>query len=243
MNAICCPIALIALTIAAGERTKAERDWPFIRETNYIALLPKANEELRVEIKSRQVAKQYGDELQYSFLAAGQTLPGGWIGLGQAESLVVKTSGDDLVALELCAGQNGCTADAGATPLAYIASDFHPLHVVGVNGPFYFYVPKGCRRFAILLAATAPREGVRLVVRTGNGEVVKEEEGDYDDRTRIPITVAKEAAGQVWSLSLERPKSKDLHADDVVISLDSNVAPYLAKRADWALKFGSRRHP
>ena len=37
-------------------------------------------------------------------------------------------------------------------------------------------------------------------------------------------------AGKVWTLDLEQPKTKGLHADDVTISLDSNVAPYLAKR-------------
>jgi hypothetical protein len=234
----------LAEQIAAGPQPKAGPCWPLMRQTNYLALLGKAGAELCLEIESRQVSKLYADELQYSILAAGgRTLADGRIGLGEKQSLVVKTPSKDLLALELAAGWNGCTVDAGSTPSAFIASEMHPLHVVGVNGPLYFYVPRGCRRFGIQLTAGAPREGARLVVRTPDGQAAREEEGDFDTRVRIPIDVPKEAAGQVWSLSLEKPKAKGLHADDVTISLDSSVAPYLAKRTDWALEFGRRRHP
>jgi hypothetical protein len=95
----------------------------------------------------------------------------------------------------------------------------------------------------VLLVAGAPREAAHLVVRTPDGQVVKDEEGDYDELVRIRIDVPQDAAGKVWTLDLEKPKTKGLHADDVTISLDANVAPYLAKRADWALEFGRRRMP
>lgn len=236
--------SLIVLAAAAAPQAKAGPSWPRLRETNYLALLPKAGTELRLKIESRQVSQRYSDELQYALLApAGRTLVDGRIGLGQQQPVTWKPQSNDLLALELAAGQNGCTVDAGSTPSAYVASELHPLHVVGVNGPFYFYVPRGCRRFAMLISAGAPREGARLVVRTPDGRAIKEEEGDFDTRTRIAIDVPKAAAGAVWSLSLEKPKGAGLVADDVLIALDANVAPYLAKRADWALEFGRRRHP
>jgi hypothetical protein len=171
-----------------------------------------------------------------------RVLASGRLALGEKSFLSITAPGDELLALELATGTNGCLVDPGPTPSAYIASELHPLHVVGVNGPFYFYVPNGCRRFAVLLAAGAPREAAHLVVRTPDGQVAKDTEGDYDDLVRIRIDVPKDAAGKVWTLDLEKPKTKGFVADDVTISLDSNVAPYLTKRADWALQFGRRRH-
>lgn len=233
-------LRLACLALLVGTQSS----WPLVRETNYLALLPAPGEELRLEITSRQQAKIYADELQYALLAGGgRVLARGRLGLG--EKGLVKTAATDarLLALELTAGWNACFVDAGSTRCAWLASELHPLHVVGVNGPFYFYVPRGCRRFSVSLVAGAPREGARLVLRAADGQVVKEEEGDFDSPTRIRIEVPKTSDGQAWTLDLEKPKAKGLHADDVVLWLDPSVAPYLAKRGDWAVEFGRREYP
>jgi hypothetical protein len=238
MIGLACQSIILASLAAAPQAAPA---WPLMRETNYLLLLPKPGQALAVIVASRQVAKIYSDELQYAFLArAGRSLGAGRMALGEKLSLSADARGEELVALELTAGRNGCLADPGDTPAAFLASELHPLSIVGVNGPFYFYVPSACRRFALFVEAAAPREAARLVVRTPDGQVVNESEGDYDRRERIPIDVPRAAAGQVWSLSLEKPKTKGLYADDVTISLDSSVVPYLAKQSDWALAFGHR---
>ena len=44
---------LIVLAVVAVPQSKGDLPWPRVRETNYVALLPKAGTELRVEVESR----------------------------------------------------------------------------------------------------------------------------------------------------------------------------------------------
>ena len=139
-------------------------------------------------------------------------------------------------------GWNICFFDSGETPSAFIASDLHPLQTIRGIERLYFYVPKNCKRFSLFVTADVTGEAARIIVSSPDGQTIKEEEGDYDKRTAIKVDVPAGSDGKVWSLSVVKPNAPGLVLDDVMLSLDPSLPPFLSKRADWALAFGRRKH-
>ena len=59
---------------------------------------------------------------------------------------------------------------------------------------------------------------------------------------RSTVDVPPGQSGKVWSLAVEEPKRAGLYLNKVELGLKPPLPPYLTKRADWALTFGTRKH-
>lgn len=232
---------LFACFASAAVCSRAAEDWPLLRQTNYVALLGTDVQEISIQLRSRQRSPSYADRLRYALVERDGAERAGSVPLGAQRTITARPLVGCLNVLEIEPGFNAASVAAGAAPLAYIASDTIPLRCVGPSPRLYFYVPAGCPRFTLSVMAEVAREAARLVVYGPDGQVVKEDEGDYDARTTLKIDVARAARAQVWSLSIERPKERKLHLDKVALSLGSTVPPYLCKRPEWAQAFGVRK--
>jgi hypothetical protein len=232
----------VIFAVSLCAQTRAQ-DWPTLRRTNYAAILGSAGKELKLQLRSQQHVRQYGDELSYTLVGPDSNeIASGGIPLDTTKTIVASPKADGLCVLEMDSGWNICFLDSGESPSAYIASETMPLHTIREIERLYFYVPKGRKQFAILVTADVTHEAARIILFSPDGQVVKEDEGDYDTQTRIKVNVPAGADGKVWSLSVAKPKAAGLVLDDVTLSLDSSLPPYLSKRPDWALMFGKRRH-
>jgi hypothetical protein len=216
---------------------------PGLRQTNYLGLLTHAGEQVKLQLRSRQRSASYVDELNYVIVARdSHEIATGMVPLGTTKIIAFRASSAGLCVLEIEPGYNAAYVDPGATPHAYIASDTIPLRMVGPLSPAYFYVPDGCKRFTLHVTAEVAREAARIRIFSPTGQVVHDEEGEFDNSTAIKADVPPGQDNKVWSLSVEKPQTPGWHLDKVVLSLDPPLAPYLTRRADWALAFGTREH-
>jgi hypothetical protein len=233
---------LLAALLAPSAAGLAE-DWPTLRRLNYAALLGNAGKELRLQARSVQHTRLYGEELNYILYDCdGNEIASGGTPLNTSATIAATPKTDGLCALELDSGWNICFFDSGETPSAYVASEMVPLQTIREIERLYFYVPKDCKRFSIGVSASVTGEGARIVVFAPDGQTVKEQEGDFDKREQIKVDVPAGADGKAWSLSVAKPGAPKLYVDDVELSLDPALPPYLSKRAEWAVLFGQRKH-
>ncbi len=70
--------------------------------------------------------------------------------------------------------------------------------------------------------------------------MVREEDGDFDERTKVQILLPKGKSldGQAWSLEISRPTNPGLHLDDVSVELGRHLPPFLAPKPEWAEVMG-----
>ena len=123
------------------------------------------------------------------------------------------------------------------TPHAYRSSLNGPLQTVRAWGPLHFHVPKGTPYFNIWVRASVTREGLHLTIRNAAGEVVRDEEGDFDARTKIQILIPKGQDAAAWSIEVSKPKQPGLYLDDVSVELGRHLPPFLATKPEWATLF------
>ncbi len=127
------------------------------------------------------------------------------------------------------------------TPHAYISRRDRPLKTVRAWGPLYFYVPKGTRYFNVFIHASVKREGLHFTLRNPDGQVVREEDGDFDKRTKIQVVASKCRGlwqdGAAWSIEISKPHAKGLVLDDVYVELGRHLPPFLSPRPEWARRF------
>jgi hypothetical protein len=233
-------MCVVLLLIAASGGAE---DGPRLRHTNYAALLCAEGKETKLQLQSLAHSRNYADELSYALIGPDSNeVVSGRVPLGAGKAVAVTPKQTGLFALELESGWNLCTLDSGETPSGCIASEIHPLQIVGEIERLHFYVPKGCKRFSLFVTADVTSEAARIIVFSPEGQVVKEDEGDYDKRTAIKVAVPAGADDKAWSLSVAKPKGPGLGLDDVMLSLDPALPPFLSKRAEWAEMFGKRRH-
>ncbi|MEW6355445.1 MAG: hypothetical protein AB1696_03905 [Planctomycetota bacterium] len=217
-------------------------DWPTLRHTNYAALLGTAGKEVGIALRSVQRAPQYGEELVYVLFGPDSNqLASGDLVLGASKTVSATPTKDGLCVLELEAGSNICFVDAGETPLAFIASNRSPLHTIHVIERLYFYVPESCGGFHITVHADVTREAARVQIISPEGNVVKEEEEDFDKAKQIKVEVPDAWRGKAWSIAVLKPIAPGLGLDDVVMWLDPRLPPYLSKREEWAVAFGKQK--
>ncbi len=239
-------VSQVSVRVAGEEAAGVQRS-PTLRKLNYVALLSPPGQPMKLEIKSVAHTRNYGDELAYCLVGndSNEIVSGG-VPLDASRTLTAQqpaSAGKDaLCVLEIDSGWNICFFDSFETPAAFVASETHPLHTIREIERLYFYVPKGCARFGLFVLADVAGEGARIVVFSPEGAVVKEEEGDFNTRTQIKVVAPSGTDGKVWSLSVAKPKAPKLYVDDVALSLDPALPPFLAKRADWAAQFGRRKH-
>ena len=229
-----------------------QEDWPKFRHTNYIALAGEKGKKISMRLECIQRGRS-ADWLVYRLIdpnseriALGPYGPPVWCGEippgeSAATSFTPKQSG--LYVYEIGSGLNLTTIKIERAPWAIVALERPRLHTVKAIERLYFYVPKGLKRFNIFVNTTATGEGLAIKIFSPADVLVEEEEVDYDGTKRIEIKVPEGADGKAWGLSILKPKAPGLTLDDAQLYLGRELAPYLAKKPEWALSFGRRKHP
>ncbi|MBM3474988.1 MAG: hypothetical protein FJX75_17135 [Armatimonadetes bacterium] len=150
---------------------------------------------------------------------------------------------DGRCAIEVVSGWNvGRLAMPADMPHAYRAQVDAPLKTVGPWGPLYFSVPPETKAFDVFLQSDVTGEGLHATVRSPQGEVASEQDGDFDQRTKVTVQVADGQAG-AWSVEVSRPQGAGLGLDDVYFELGPQVPPFLAPKPEWADLFAKGWSP
>jgi len=104
--------------------------------------------------------------------------------------------------------------------------------------PQHFFVPEYLEEVRLSLSASVTGEGALVRVLDPEGNVVFEEEGDFDSEKQITIPAPPETRGKAWSVTLSRPEG-NMALDDVQLYLGRGLPPYLAERPEWLDEFVS----
>lgn len=212
---------------------------PELRHLNYLAIQAQRGSEIQADLKSKAHGVQSsGERLQWRLVEpGGYVVDGGAVAVGSGQSLRTAVEWDDKCALEVNTGASlGQLKFQSATPHGYLSRRDSPLTTVRAWGPLYFYVPGGTRYFNIWIRASVTGEGLRYTIRDPNGDVALEEEGDFDDLTKVQILLAKGKGfdARPWSIEISRPTTAGLYLDDVTVGLGRHLPPYLALKPEWA---------
>ncbi|MBM4049541.1 MAG: hypothetical protein FJ279_30980, partial [Planctomycetes bacterium] len=219
---------------------------PTMRHVNYVAVRAQRGSQVKVQVANMQHGfAPYADLLKCrlvrpdGFIAASALVPVG----GKAD-IAAKVEWDGRCALETNSGWNLAKVQLPADlPHAYVSKLNQPLKTVRAWGPLYFVVPKGTPYFNIFVHASVKKEGLHLTIKNPSGEVVREEDGDFDEVTKIQIVLPKGQGDGVWSVELSPPKTPGMALDDVYVELGPQLPPFLAPKPEWAKLFAADWKP
>ena len=227
-------LVLLCANVGAGETSTAA---PTLRYVNYLAIQATPGGEIRCTTTHRPP----GSRVWRDWLSTRLIRPDGFLAAsararpGESAALVAEADWEGLCAVEINPGSSLVYVRfASETPYAYRSSIDGPLTTVGAWGPLYFFVPKGTAYFNVWVQASVTREGLHYTITNPLGEVVRDEEGDFDARTKIQIIVPRGRDGAVWSIELSRPAQRGLYLDDVRLELGRHLPPFLAAKPEWA---------
>jgi hypothetical protein len=216
---------------------------PVLRHVNVIAL--EAPRGAMVSLEPRcEPHGDYGDSLRCRLLR-----PDGYV--AAAMTAVRDTSGvlkapvewDGRCAIEVVSGWNLARLVMPADlPHAYRAQVDAPLKTIGPWGPLCFEVLPEAKAFDVFLQADVTGEGLHAVIRDPQGVVAWEQDGDFDQRTKVPVEVKDGQAG-TWSVEVSKPQGAGLVLDDVYLELGPQVPPFLAPKPEWAALFAKGWSP
>ena len=222
---------------AASQATSASL--PTLRHVNYIAIRASRGVDLQFQARCLAQGSHYQDWLTCrlvdpdGFVMASTTVPPGKTG-----TLAAKVRWEGACAIEARSGWNlAQLCFAKETRYAYRSGLSAPLQTVRAWGPLYFHVPAGTKYFNIFLHASVTREGLHCTIKGPQGSVVREEDGDFDARTKVQILVPKGQDGKAWSIAISRPRQRGLGLDDVAVELGRHLPPFLAPKPQWASAF------
>lgn len=241
-------VALASMLVGCGvslgqAQTNSGMSWPLFRHTNYVALLAEVGETIRATVRCMHHGA-YEDTLVYRLInSASEELLAGEVLPEETRRVELRPVTPGLHVLVLSSGWNVATVELGELPHAIVVKRDVPLQTVRRCERLYFYVPKGMREFNLFVSASVTGEGLRFQVFDPDDKVVIDEDGDFDAERKLAVTVPTGADGRAWSLTILEPRTPGMGLDDVMLRLDEKLPPYLAKRPDWAVTFGKRRHP
>jgi hypothetical protein len=157
---------------------------------------------------------------------------------GETQSLSVRVEWEGRCAIEASSGWNlGQVRFAGDIPHAYRSQLDSPLKTVGAWGPLHFHVPKGTEYFNVWVQASVTREGLHIAIKDPAGQIALEQDGDFDERTKLQLQVGGGQDDAEWSIELSRPTTEGLNLDDVYVELGRHLPPLLAPKPEWARLF------
>ena len=227
----------VTLSPVAGAREYAV---PKLRHANYVVWDAPNGALLSVDLACISHGyRAYQDDLHARlFNPEGLTAAELSVAPGEKRRLTANVDWAGRCALELNSGWNLVQLSAGAAPPhAYRSRVRAPLTTVGAWGPLHFYVPMGTTYFNVWLRASVRGEGLHFVMRDPAGKIVREEDGDFDKRTKIQTRLEARSDGAAWSVLISRPTSPGMYLDDVSLELGRHLPPFLAATPEWAADF------
>ncbi|MBT4823041.1 MAG: hypothetical protein HON70_45465, partial [Lentisphaerae bacterium] len=213
---------------------------PKLRHANYVLLDVAPQAPLAMEVACiAHGYRPYQDDLEARLLTPdGRATLKLSVAPGQQGRISTTSTWDGLCALELNSGWNLARVEsANKVPRAYRSRVRAPLETVGEWGPLYFHVPKGTTYFNVWVRASVKGEGLHIALRDPQGKTVREEDGDFDKRTKLQTKLDAASDGATWSITVSRPTSPNMYVDDVSLELGRHLPPFLAPTPQWATRF------
>ncbi len=228
---------LAALAVCSAARGAAPAV-PTLRHVNYLAVRAPKGVPLTGRLRCIDRGPTYADWLRWRLVRPeGYVAARGRVEEGEQGGLAARVEWDGVSVLEVSSGWNAAQVELGDVPHAWRSGVERPLRTVRAWGPLHFWVPEGTAYFNIWLHASVKTEGLHYAIRDPRGDVVREEDGDFDARTKVQIRVPKGQDSAAWSIELTKPRTKGLYIDDVYVELGRHLPPFLAPRPDWARLF------
>jgi len=231
----------LALLILLGLPPAAAVESPLLRHTNYVAFIAKAGSPVKIHLRCESHSSRYQDILKYSVIGRrSEVALEGQVMLGREKVVGFTPAQDGLHVVVVDSGWNRAVIDIEGAPWAIVVSERCKLQTVRELGPLYFYVPRGVKKFKVLVSASVTGEAARVKVCRPDGKAVIDKPDDFDKVTALKVTVPQGADGKAWSLAFLKPASLGLGIDDVETYFDAAIPPYLCVKAEWAGLFGQR---
>ncbi len=229
---------LVALAVCSAAQAAAPAV-PTLRHVNYLAVRAPKGVPLTGRLACIDRGPTYTDWLRWRLVRPdGYVAARGRVEEGKQVGLAARVEWDGVSVLEASSGWNAARVELGDVPHAYRSGVERPLRTVRAwGGPLCFWVPEGTACFNIWIHASVKGEGLHYAIRDPHGEVIREEDGDFDARTKIQFRVPKGLDAAAWSIELTKPTTKGLYLDDVYVELGRHLPPFLAPRPDWARLF------
>ncbi len=230
-------LLLAALAIAAACVAQDEPT-TILRHEGFVAFHAEAGDDVRLAVESFQRGPQYGTLMAVTIIDSQsnavlrQTVP-----LNEAAVVryVAQTSGLHVARVQM--GWNTGTIEVLDRPWALVAWTRVPVNICGSMRPQYFFVPEHLEKISLTLSASVTNEGALVQIHDPDGNLVYEEEGDFDAETRIDIEAPPATRGKAWSLTVAPPADAGLNLDDVKLYLGQGLPAYLAEKAEWLEEF------
>jgi len=236
--------ALVLVVGSRGATSASEYVPPELRHVNYVAI----DAAQGTKLAGRVTCVAHGYRRYMDVLKCRLVGPDGFVeARGMAEpgadaTVAADVSWQGRCAIETNSGWNlNSVRFEGEVSHAYISRRNAPLRTVRAWGPLYFYVPKGTPYFNVFVHASVRGEGLHFALRNPSGKVVRDEDGDFDTKTKIQIVPSKyrdlwqDAAA--WSIEISKPVGKGMNLDDVYVELGRHLPPFLSPRPEWAKQF------
>ena len=229
---------LVALAVCSAAQAAAPAV-PTLRHVNYLAVRAPKGVLLTGRLACIDRGPTYTDWLRWRLVRPdGYVAARGRVEEGKQVGLAARVEWDGVSVLEASSGWNAARVELGDVPHAYRSGVERPLRTVRAwGGPLCFWVPEGTACFNIWIHASVKTEGLHYAIRDPRGDAVREEDGDFDSRTKLQIRVPKGQDAAAWSIELTKPTTKGLYLDDVYVELGRHLPPFLAPRPDWARLF------
>ena len=226
----------LLLTSVAAD-AKPPNDMTVIRDQQYVCVMGKKGDLLTFRLNCRKHSDRPTGVTFTVIEPDSEVLREGLVPLLEKREFTctLRRDGMHIIALE-CVG-NTYDIAVDKLPFAYLASKRHKFHLCAHCKPLHFVVPGGKKRLSLFVRAGTTKEGALIRIRGPQGEVVHEEQGDYDRETRIQVDVPSGTDGHTWSVVFTRPTEDDLRLDDVVLHFDSEIRPFATPRKEWAELF------
>ena len=235
----CLLAAAMAATAHAAAPAPTSPVVPTLRHANFVAIHAPRGASVRVGATCEQHGyRAYQDWLRWRLVRPdGFVATSGRVRPGDKAGIAHKADWDGRCILEANTGWNLSQLQfPTALPHAYISRLDKPLKTIRAWGPLHFWVPKGTRYFNIFIHASVRREGLHYTLRAPAGKVVRDEDGDFDARTKVQVHVPKGHDAAAWSLAITQP-AKPMVLDDVHVELGRHLPPFLAPKPQWAKQF------
>ncbi|MBI5394405.1 MAG: right-handed parallel beta-helix repeat-containing protein [Verrucomicrobia bacterium] len=132
----------------------------------------------------------------------------------------------------VCEPQGWTATVNSASHRVCVYSESSSIHFLGTTGQYFFWVPAGTKEFAIKVSGENAAECVKAALFDAGGNKV-EEKDNISQAHQFVATLKNTAAGEIWSLRLDKPTTGVL--EDFHVQLQG-IPPLLSHTKESLLK-------
>lgn len=229
---------MLTALLLAGTTLLAPPSATRLRHENFLAFLGQPGKTVTLQVESVKHA-HYADPTVVTILDPdSREVAVQRVNLGQSENFAYTCAKTGLHVVAVSCGWTLASASLGDQPAAYVAWRGTRLQLCREARKLYFMVPPHRTSFDLHLQCDVTGEGAAVKVYAPDGSVVVDEQGDYDQETKLTVPVADGQDGQPWAVSIERPTEPGLNLDDLTIFLGRGLPPYLSETPEGVLELG-----